>query len=502
MSQDDSKKLDDFTKTMEGLRKAGGQKRVEQFVIRLLERCVIDSKGSMQVNEGSGFDAVASSGLDDIPGPTIIDITHRLVRIKGVSYWPRLKKYARERAAQGVLLVSAGKVDEDRKSWVKEKAAETLPGVVVAIWGPAELISLVEKYPDAVGDLAPELGGKAIAAVVQKTNEDWKAARTDLIRRLGRIFLSDRLTVFLGSGASDECGLPNWNTLISRLAVQMVQEESVDSKKMNENEKQAVAEAMVHSETSPLLIASYLQNSLGPRFREKLAGVLYSGVKPASASKLIGALTALCRPTRSRKGLFAVVSYNFDNLLEEALGQATIPFRSIGEEGVLPEADELPIYHVHGILPHDEATPVLHHSAEDQEESAVPNLVFTEDAYFRLQSDHYSWANFEQLKLLRETTCLLIGLSGTDPNLRRLLYVDAERSKRAKHFIFLKRQTVENLLGSATSVRQDIAQHYLDVHHSLQEKSFLKLGLNVLWLDSYDEIADLLGQFVTEQETS
>jgi hypothetical protein len=126
-------------------------------------------------------------------------------------------------------------------------------------------------------------------------------------------------------------------------------------------------------------------------------------------------------------------------------------------------------------------------------------LVFSEESYFSLQSDHYSWANFEQLKLLRETTCLLLGLSGTDPNLRRLLDIDFRQSKRAKHYLCLRRLTVADLLvsGGNTSVRTTVAQHFLNVHHNFLEHSFADLGVNVIWVDEYTELPSLLASVRT-----
>jgi hypothetical protein len=190
----------------------------------------------------------------------------------------------------------------------------------------------------------------------------------------------------------------------------------------------------------------------------------------------------------TREGIYAVVTYNFDDLLERALTKAEIRCRPIYEEGTVPDPDELPIYHVHGRLP-------KHPLPE-----ASPRLIFSEESYFALESDHYSWANFEQLKLLRETTCLLVGLSGTDPNLRRLLDIDFRQSKRAKHYLCLRRQNVRDLLGSSTQVRSTVAQHFLNVHHTFIEHSFADLGLNVIWFDEYSELPGLLEQVRTHSQ--
>src|SRR6516165_2532930 len=87
-----------------------GPKRVEQIVIRLLARLLAESNRSLEVSEFGGFDAVAPAGIDDsLPGPSIVDITHTLKRVKGPRFLPDLLKTISERGAKSVLLVATGK---------------------------------------------------------------------------------------------------------------------------------------------------------------------------------------------------------------------------------------------------------------------------------------------------------------------------------------------------------------------------------------------------------
>jgi SIR2-like domain len=257
---------------------------------------------------------------------------------------------------------------------------------------------------------------------------------------------------------------------------------------MNAEERLTIASGLVGAQDgSPLIVGRYLEKNLGETFSNKLHHVLYDRARKPVENPLITAIARLCRPSRQREGISAVVTYNFDDLLESALTEADIRCRSIFEEGVVPESDELPIYHVHGRLPQNPLS------------TASKRLVFSEESYFALQSDHYSWANFEQLKLLRETTCLMLGLSGTDPNLRRLLDIDFRQSKKAKHYICLRRLTVGNLLtaDARPKVRTSVAQHFLDVHHTFLEESFATLGLNVIWVDEYRELPDIIEEIRT-----
>jgi hypothetical protein len=96
----------------------------------------------------------------------------------------------------------------------------------LVFWGPDEVSSLLEKYPDAVAGLVPDLGPRAVAAIVQKADSDWTDLRKKHVAELRRVYFSDRLALFLGAGASVDCGIPTWKTLITNLALQLVDEQT------------------------------------------------------------------------------------------------------------------------------------------------------------------------------------------------------------------------------------------------------------------------------------
>lgn len=138
------------------------------------------------------------------------------------------------------------------------------------------------------------------------------------------------------------------------------------------------------------------------------------------------AIVELSRPRRSGKRLESIITFNFDDLIEGVLSNHNIKHVSIWKEGQAYGIDALPTFHVHGFLP----------NKKDIEE---PNLVFSEEAYHSQFIDPYSWSNLIQLNTFSTNICLFVGLSLSDPNLRRLLDISWRRNQRCKHYIIMKK---------------------------------------------------------------
>ncbi|MNR41672.1 hypothetical protein D3C85_1600890 [compost metagenome] len=93
----------------------------------------------------------------------------------------------------------------------------------------------------------------------------------------------------------------------------------------------------------------------------------------------------------------------------------------------------------------------------------------------------------------------MIGLSMTDPNLRRLMDISARSLEQNKHFAFMKRLAVNDFCydtsetGKKAAIRNmDGATKFLDTHHALNEALMRELGVTVLWYEDYDEIPEIL----------
>ena len=164
-------------------------------------------------------------------------------------------------------------------------------------------------------------------------------------------------------------------------------------------------------------------------------------------------------------------------MIETTLESKEIPYRSVYTDGVIPNKEEIGIYHVHGFLPRNR---------EGYEKLTKSLLVFSEEGYHKLMLEPYNWANIVQLSHFTNNTCLFIGLSMTDPNLRRLLDIAAQKDADniCRHYAIMKRMKMK--------VSGDAIEKFEQLNDELQESFYAELGVNVIWVDSYEEIPGIL----------
>lgn len=159
-----------------------------------------------------------------------------------------------------------------------------------------------------------------------------------------------------------------------------------------------------------------------------------------------------------------VITYNYDTNLEYLLKKRKILYTSVYDEnGFINKESQVTIFHVHGLLPFDKY----------KEQKYIDSLVFNESEYFYLYNNPYSWNISKQMHDFTFKTCLFIGLSLTDPNMKRLLEVSINPLKF--NFIFMKKE------------------------HGFNEKTyravtnyFFSYDLITIWVDDYNEIGKWL----------
>uniref|UniRef100_I2Q6G7 TIR domain-containing protein n=1 Tax=Desulfovibrio sp. U5L TaxID=596152 RepID=I2Q6G7_9BACT len=291
------------------------------------------------------------------------------------------------------------------------------------------------------------------------------------ISTLSHALHAGRLTLVCGAGVSIGAGIPCWNKLLIGLLESMMRKISKDRSIPFDNV--TPDKFQQRYQPSALVLGKYLKSNLGKDFLPELRDALYS--KNPTSCGIIDLIVELSRPQRDGKPLESIITFNFDGLIEEQLKRNNIRYKPIASEGTRSRPNELPIYHVHGFLPRK--GPI----EKDVE------IVFSEDAYHSQFLDPFSWSNLIQLSKLSQNTCLFIGLSCTDPNLRRLLDVSNRKnpSRSLNHFIVKKTPTSPNNSDNLDQLA-----------FLLEEQDANELGLNVLWVDEFDGIRDILRQIL------
>lgn len=298
---------------------------------------------------------------------------------------------------------------------------------------------------------------------------DWKKKRDDLINKANAAICTSKVCLILGAGVSIDAGLPNWNDLLKSLL------ENLSYKKrgtMLSKEHALCIEE--HCFRSSIVMARYIIDGLldckpeerNRKIVELLFNILWQKYDSKLPKPLLDAIVTVI--ARWRQSIESIITYNYDDLLEQELNKQGVNYFSAGEysHGNL---GSIPIYHVHGIVPQN----------LNGGNSVVPIAVLCEDEYHELYKQAYHWSNVEQLHALMRCTCIFIGCSMGDPNLRRML--DMANSKEQRHFVFLNRKEFSFC-----------SEHGNEENLQIQEKVMNNMGLNVIWFENFQELPRLI----------
>ena len=315
-------------------------------------------------------------------------------------------------------------------------------------------------------------------------------------------YRAEKLVFVLGAGVSLDYGLPAWSVLLQELLIRTLG----DSKAGDAEQSGKLAKAYTEFfKPSPLMAARYTRLKLKERFIDAVREVLYArGVVTDKDSDLMKAIRNFAVAAGRSPNLDSIITFNFDDLLEQCIDRVPIPagYQVIDDDKIRPTASLLPIYHVHGYLPRD---PSLR---------AQPSITLSEDDYHARYSDIYHWSNIVQINKFRENTCLFIGLSFSDPNLRRLLDI-AQRQrgdKELQHYLVRKRFTDEEAATALQALGQPqpddgtikepndpeatkrLVKKLVSFMEQVDEEDAASFGVSVIWVNDFSELTALLGQ--------
>ena len=320
--------------------------------------------------------------------------------------------------------------------------------------------------------------------------KDWKDIRKEIMDEASSVVTQCNNVLFLGAGVSASAGMPSWRDLLrgSMSEVKMLKGDSL--KAFSE------LDFHIYSECgdSNLIMARYLETAI--KLSDKNADFLRLILKHLySKEHTSDLLTDLALIVKFRKA-DEVITYNFDDILEQELVNNGLKesdhFTPIARDAEVSGHNNLPIYHVHGIIPE-------HGEVADK-------VVFAEDVYHDRYRNAFHWSNIEQLHALTRKHCFFIGLSMQDPNLRRLLDISRKMNATDKpsHYAFLRRTKQEKycmnnkscqfMQVSQSLVDKKKQKDIYDINYTVLENIYRQLGVNVIWYENHDDLPGLIEQ--------
>ncbi|WP_318640720.1 SIR2 family protein [Flavobacterium ardleyense] len=326
-----------------------------------------------------------------------------------------------------------------------------------------------------------------------------KSTSVTAIKHLKEAYTRGNLNFVVGAGISSGFGIPTWENLLQRLLMTTIETET----------DKAVTLSKFFSKIfnpSPLIAGRYLEESFKDennknKFESQVREALYETFNDNFTSLIIEEIVKFCVAPRNSPNLDGIITYNYDDIIEAKLKDTNldIPFESVFGQAVSQENNILKIYHVHGFLPR-------------KGKIGIDNkITLGEFVYHEQYSNTYSWNNIVQINKFRDKTCLFIGTSLTDPNIRRLLDIARSQRKSGKfHYIFKKRtdkawlkSSINKLISENQDSKEDKIMDLLQVEDTInfltelknrfEEKDSESLGVKTVWIDYYDQdISEIL----------
>ena len=307
------------------------------------------------------------------------------------------------------------------------------------------------------------------------------------------------LNLVIGAGISSTYGLPTWDNLLQRLLLKTIEKEP---------DKATVLSKFFTKifNPSPLIAGRYLQDSLVDstnknKFEKEVRDALYETFDENAESLIMDEIIKLCVAPGNTPNLDGIITYNYDDIIETKLINKGIgvPFQTVYGQGINPDNKSLAIYHVHGYLPFK--GPISEHNA----------ITLGEFVYHEQYNNTYSWNNIVQINKFRDKTCLFIGTSLSDPNIRRLLDISNSQKTNGKfHYILKKRPGKEWVRERLNKILEDNPKIFnekvkaqldfdetisflIEMQNRFEEKDSQSLGVKTVWIDDYEkDISELL----------
>lgn len=482
----------------------------ETFILKLLKSHINRQNKHFEesINQRDFGDAFSNTGFDNIEGATLIeikfdinkrDLVRQTIERFQMSFLNNCNIF------RNLLIITARPINKNMLNYISTIQNEYSSLYNIILWGPEEISNIIALNEARSTELLNNIFELRIENAIKKQDIDWKIERDLIVNEISESYKKGQFCMFLGAGVSSSAGVPDWNTLLNSLFANYLTNAFDEHRSISDSDINQIVNRLNEVDSqSTLMAARYIRKGLSEKdsknssFNTEVSSHLYKLRDKSKSldSELIKSITTLCIPRRTGARVRSIITYNFDDLLERQLSKTHIIHKSVYCDIDQTDPEQLPIYHVHGFLPEN----MCDYSNMDKS-----TFVFSEEGYHKIYSDPYHWSNLVQLNSLRENTCLMIGLSMTDPNLRRLLDISARNIEKPRHYAFLKRIKLDDFLykkKSDTEVELALnnvegAEQFLNNHFKLNQEIFKELGVSIIWYEEYSEIPVILSKLAS-----
>lgn len=421
----------------------------EKFVLSVLrQKCMKQNKPFYSVSDSfqkkykypndfpiQNFDGYAPEGFDEFECPVIVEIKSN----------PRNMLFRNLSSEKNIVTLYIVQREISGN--------ERIIGNNVYIWG----YKIIEKWKKEFPIDDYTYFSKAPETITANENDFEEKSKSNFELLLHKIEQT-HISIALGAGVSCEYGSKNWNELIQDFYNELHNDGKIDN-------IQTVKEKIGGSN---VIDGQFAKDNLSD-----FMGSLYKGLYCKFANPIqnyrdtsLSYIADFIRKHKSERN-FYVITYNYDDYLEQELNCRGIQFNTIYLESQLAN-DKISIYHPHGFLPYN--------ANRSQFTEYQKSIIFSESEYHRLYNNPYSWAVVAQMFLLRENVFLFVGSSLSDPNLRRIL--ELTYTKEKVHFAFM--------LKDALSLKDQLIIY----------RHFSRLGVELIWVNNVNDLKIKLKQLL------
>lgn len=387
------------------------------------------------------FDGFAPEGFDDFKMPVIIEVKYNARNMK---FYPLLdsKKYIS-------LFIVNGYLKEGSRSNNNGFAEENIvvwDQNTIATWAKEYSIDYYSFYNEKFDKIEKN------ASLNEVLNFDIKIKNNKLL--LQELVQKRMISLSLGAGVSLDYGSKGWDVLISDFFKEIESDGVIDNS--ISVQKKIGGTSIINGQFTQENLKDFIK-SLYKGLYDKYTPPVSN--YPDSTLKYVAKLVVKLHNEKK----FNIITYNYDNFLEQELDACGVKHNIMFNESMLSN-NELSIYHTHGYLPFN-ILPKDYCQYKDY-------IVFSESEYHKLYNNPYHWSVVLQNYLYRDSTYLFVGCSLTDPNLRRIL--ETTQIKGKTHIALM--------LTDGLSTKDQFIVH----------RHFMRIGVECIWFPTVIDLKHFL----------